>query len=82
MHLFRRWANKDLYWLILSVHVLRVLFVVLDTISNLRCHVLEIGWKWPTLGVFVLVNRSVSCKLRVVLLSYLLSLCCSWRGML
>lgn len=79
MQLFGWWTNKDLDWLILSVHVLCVLFVVLDAISNLRRHVFKVGWKWSTLSVFVLVDRSVPCKLRVVLLSNLLSLGCSWR---
>ena len=54
LFLFGRGPNKDLYWRVLSVHILAVDLILLDLIPNLGSHTFEIGGQWPALSVLIL----------------------------
>lgn len=50
----RRW-HVDFNRHVLGMHVGRVSPVLLDLVSNLRGDVLQVGWKWATVRVLVLL---------------------------
>ena len=76
--LLRR-SHKDLDWDFLRGQILSVLLVLINSISDLGGYVLKVAWQWSTLRVSVLFHRTIPGNLRIVLLTYLLGLGCSWR---
>ena len=85
-HLFvlvdRRRRHIDLHWHVLRGHIRSVSLILLDLVSDLGRHILEVGRKRPAIGIFVLLQGAFPGELGVVLLADLLSFGGARRGVL